>query len=168
MVYKNQWAVALGCNCGELRGIQSLICENKREQVQGLTHFAANVYGPMHLGFYCVTILFLNSLLESWWGILTIPVSSLSIRAVTIQSAVIIRPDPQDPTSTRMTLLFQTDFGGWLPKFIVNFFSAFAPPKWRREMYNFYTRVYSKEKNCRKVKIQHAHGIAKLGHIVMS
>eukprot|EP00731_Ephydatia_muelleri_P025092 Em0017g175a len=72
------------------------------------------------------------------------------VRAVTIQSAVIVRPDLQDPRSTRMTLLFQTDFGGRLPKFMVNFFSAFAPPKWRRDMYNFYVKVYSKEKNCDK------------------
>ena len=77
---------------------------------------------------------------------------SLPIRAVTIQSAVIVRPDLQDPRSTRMTLLFQTDFGGRLPKFMVNFFSAFAPPKWRRDMYNFYNKVYSKEKNCDKVR----------------
>ncbi|KAL5479945.1 hypothetical protein EMCRGX_G023548 [Ephydatia muelleri] len=75
------------------------------------------------------------------------------VRAVTIQSAVIVRPDLQDPRSTRMTLLFQTDFGGRLPKFMVNFFSAFAPPKWRRDMYNFYVKFYSKEKNCNEMTV---------------
>ena len=82
------------------------------------------------------------------------PVPSLPIcRAVTIQSAAIVRPDPLDPTSTKITLLYQTDFRGWLPKSMVNFFSAFAPPKWRRDMYNFYIKMYSKEKeNCDKVR----------------
>lgn len=68
------------------------------------------------------------------------------VRAVTIQSAVIVRPDSQDPTSTRMTLIFQTDFRGRLPKFLVNAFSVLAPIKWRNDLYNFYINVYSKEK----------------------
>ena len=69
------------------------------------------------------------------------------VRAVTIRSATIIRPDPKDPNSTRMTVLLQNDTKGWIPKFIVNAFAARAPGQWRDSLYNFYTNVYSKEKN---------------------
>eukprot|EP00731_Ephydatia_muelleri_P025093 Em0017g176a len=69
------------------------------------------------------------------------------VRAVTIRSATIIRPDPNDPNSTRMTVLLQNDTKGWIPKFIVNAFAARAPGQWRDSMYNFYANVYSKEKN---------------------
>ena len=73
-----------------------------------------------------------------------VPISML--RAATIQSATIIRPDPADPGSTRMTVLLQNDTRGWIPKFIVNEFAARAPGQWRDSLYNFYVNVYSKEK----------------------
>lgn len=50
-----------------------------------------------------------------------IPFSSIS-RAETILSGVIVRPDPKDPNSTRMSLMLQNDIKGWIPHFIVNLF----------------------------------------------
>lgn len=47
---------------------------------------------------------------------------SLVSRAETILSGVIVRPDPQDPNSTRMSLMLQNDIKGWIPHFIVNVF----------------------------------------------
>ena len=35
-------------------------------------------------------------------------------------SGVVIRADPQDPGSTRMSLMLQTDMKGWVPHMIVN------------------------------------------------
>ena len=43
-------------------------------------------------------------------------------RAETILSGVIVRPDPQDPNSTRMSLMLQNDIKGWIPHFVVNLF----------------------------------------------
>ena len=66
-------------------------------------------------------------------------------RASTILSSTIIRPDPQDPKSTRVTILLQNDFGGWIPHDVVNYFAAKAPGEWRDNLYHFYVDVYSKE-----------------------
>ena len=67
------------------------------------------------------------------------------IRAATILSASIVRPDPTDPRSTRMTVLLQNDAKGLIPKFIINSVTAKAPGQWRDNLYNFYVDVYSKE-----------------------
>ena len=69
----------------------------------------------------------------------------LSCRAETILSGTIIRPDPQDANSTRMSVLFQFNLKGWIPRFIVNAFAARAPGQWRDTLFNFYQNVYSKE-----------------------
>ena len=66
-------------------------------------------------------------------------------RAATILSASIVRPDPTDPRSTRMTVLLQNDAKGLIPKFIINSVTAKAPGQWRDNLYNFYVDVYSKE-----------------------
>ena len=71
-------------------------------------------------------------------------------RAKTILSSTIIRPDPNDPKSSRVTILLQNDFGGWIPHDIVNLFAAKTPRKWRDNMFNFYVDVYSKEKETEK------------------
>ena len=68
------------------------------------------------------------------------------VRASTILSSTIIRPDPQDPNSTRVTILLQNDLGGWIPHDVVNFFAAKSPGEWRDNLYHFYVNVYSKEK----------------------
>ena len=68
-----------------------------------------------------------------------------SCRAETILSGTIIRPDPQDANSTRMSVLFQFNLKGWIPHFIVNAFAARAPGQWRDTLFNFYQNVYSKE-----------------------
>ena len=67
-------------------------------------------------------------------------------RASTILSSTIIRPDPQDPKSTRVTILLHNDFGGWIPHDVVNFLAAKAPGEWQDNLYHFYVDVYSKEK----------------------
>ena len=66
-------------------------------------------------------------------------------RAETILSGTIVRPDPQDPNSTRMSILLQNDVKGWIPHFLVNAFAARAPGQWRDTLFNFYKNVYSKE-----------------------
>ena len=65
-------------------------------------------------------------------------------RAETILSGVIVRPDIDDPNSSKMTALLQNDIKGWIPHFIVNAFSAQAPVAWRDDMANYYHQHYSK------------------------
>ena len=79
-----------------------------------------------------------------WWNIL-IKYSVSLYRAETILSGTIVRPDPQDPNSTRMSILLQNDVKGWIPHFLVNAFAARAPGQWRDTLFNFYKNVYSKE-----------------------
>lgn len=70
----------------------------------------------------------------------------LCIRAKTILSGVLIRPEENDPNSTRLTILLQNDPMGWIPKSIVNFMSARAPLEWQETLAQFYHDVYAKEK----------------------
>ncbi|CAI8029004.1 START domain-containing protein 10 [Geodia barretti] len=67
------------------------------------------------------------------------------VRAETILSGVIVRPDPEDPGSTKLSLMLQTDMKGWIPHMIVNTIAARSPKQWRDSLANFYTNVYSKE-----------------------
>ena len=53
-----------------------------------------------------------------WHSFLSLPV--LFNRAETILSGVIVRPDPEDPGSTKLSLMLQTDMKGWIPHMIVN------------------------------------------------
>lgn len=69
----------------------------------------------------------------------------LPVRAETIFSGTIIRPDPQDPNSTRMSVLLQVDMKGWIPYFIMNLFAARAPGQWRDTLFHFWHDVYLKE-----------------------
>ena len=68
------------------------------------------------------------------------------LRAETILSATLIRPEENDPNSTKLTIMLQNDPKGWIPKFIVNMFAAKAPGDWRDSLANFYHNVYKKEK----------------------
>ena len=63
----------------------------------------------------------------------------------TILSGLIIRPDPDDPNSCKMTMLLQNDAKGHLPKFVVNFGTNKAPEKWRATLDKYYKDVYSKK-----------------------
>lgn len=65
-------------------------------------------------------------------------------RAETILSGVIVRPDADDPNSSKMTVLLQNDIKGWIPHFIVNAFASSAPAAWRDDMANYYHQHYSK------------------------
>lgn len=62
-----------------------------------------------------------------------------------ILSGVIIRPQPDDPASTRLSMMFQTDMKGWIPHFITNAFAAKAPATWKENLTNYYYNFYSKE-----------------------
>lgn len=63
-------------------------------------------------------------------------------RAETILSGVIIRPDPDDPESSVLSLMLQMDMKGWIPHFIVNAFAARAPAQWQSNLFNYYWNVY--------------------------
>ncbi|XP_064385643.1 START domain-containing protein 10-like [Halichondria panicea] len=54
-----------------------------------------------------------------------------TIRAETILSGVIVRPDPSDSNSTKMSILLQTDMKGLIPHLISNAFASHAPGRWR-------------------------------------
>ena len=41
-------------------------------------------------------------------------------RSETILTGMIIRPDSEDPNSTRMSMLIQNDMKGWVPHAVVN------------------------------------------------
>ena len=66
-------------------------------------------------------------------------------RTRTILSGLIIRPDSDDPNSSKMTMLIQNDAKGHLPKFVVNFGTNKAPEKWRSTLDKYYKDVYSKK-----------------------
>jgi len=72
---------------------------------------------------------------------------SFSLRAETVQSALIVRPHPDLPNSTRLTLLLQTDMKGWIPTPIVNAFSTKAPKAWHQNLTKYYWEEYSQRKN---------------------
>ena len=66
-------------------------------------------------------------------------------RAKTILSGVIVRPDPEDPGSTRLSMMLQTDMRGWIPHFVVNAFAAKAPSQWQTCLTNYFWNTYSKQ-----------------------
>lgn len=58
---------------------------------------------------------------------------------------MIIRPDPNEPYSSKLTMLLQNDARGHLPKFAVNFATNRAPEKWRAALEKYYKEVYYEE-----------------------
>jgi hypothetical protein len=78
------------------------------------------------------------------------PVRPNLIRGETILSGTIIRPDPEDPNSSKVSILIQSDLKGWIPKFVINLVVSKAPGAWRKELLKFYNEVYSKEKEAGK------------------
>ncbi len=67
-------------------------------------------------------------------------------RGETILSGVIVRPDPSDPGSTKMSLLLQNDMKGWVPHMIVNAFASRAPETWRDSLEKYYHEQYAGKK----------------------
>lgn len=66
------------------------------------------------------------------------------IRAQTVLSGLIIRPDSANPDSTRVTVLVKNDAKGKIPKAAVNHASEKGMDKWRTDLVKFYTEVYAK------------------------
>lgn len=67
---------------------------------------------------------------------------SLIFRAEAIFAGAIIRPDPDDPGSSVLSVMMQTDMKGLIPHFIVNTFAAHAPAEWHSCLSNYYKNVY--------------------------
>ena len=70
----------------------------------------------------------------------------LPIAEVKLLSGVIVRPDPSDPGSTKMSLLLQNDMKGWVPHMIVNAFASRAPETWRDSLEKYYHEQYAGKK----------------------
>lgn len=75
------------------------------------------------------------------------PADGDTVRAETIFSGIVIRPDADQPNSARMSLLFQTDMKGWVPSFFVNLFSRSSPGQWRNSLVDYYENVYSRARS---------------------
>ena len=67
-------------------------------------------------------------------------------RAGTILYYMIVRPDSEDPNSSKMTYLTQIDMKGWIPHFVVNAFSKKSSEAWIDGLINYYWKDYSKKK----------------------
>ena len=67
-------------------------------------------------------------------------------RAEIVFLSVIVRPHPNDPNSTQMTLMVQLDMKGWIPSAIINNLTVKVPEKWLNNLSTYYRDVYSKEK----------------------
>lgn len=65
-------------------------------------------------------------------------------RTETIFSGLIIRPDPDNSKSTKVSMLIQIDAKGLLPKFAVNYGMTKASEKWRDALEKYYKEVSSR------------------------
>ena len=68
------------------------------------------------------------------------------VRAETLLSCIIIRPDDEDPNSSVVTTIAHTDMKGLLPEFIVKGAILSSGDEWRASIVKFYHEVYLKEK----------------------
>ncbi|XP_065844349.1 START domain-containing protein 10-like [Oscarella lobularis] len=68
------------------------------------------------------------------------PPQSNLVRAQTIFSGVVVRPNADDPNSSKVTLIFQIDFKGSIPASVINFLSTSSPLKSRDEMVKYYKK----------------------------
>ena len=68
------------------------------------------------------------------------------VRAETLLSVSIIRPDDNNPSSSVLTTIAHTDMKGMLPAFVVNGAILSSGDTWRATMVKFYNEVYVKEK----------------------
>ena len=69
------------------------------------------------------------------------------VRAETVFSALIFRPDENDPNSTVFTNIVLTDLKGLIPEFVINSMMGGTADTARVEIDKFYKEVYVKEKN---------------------
>ena len=69
------------------------------------------------------------------------------VRGETVFSALIFRPDENDPNSTVFTNILLTDLKGLIPEFVINSMMGAAADNARVEIDKFYKEVYVKEKN---------------------
>ena len=75
----------------------------------------------------------------------TISSSCHCSRTETILSGIIIRPHPDDPKSTRVTVLIQVDMKGLIPHPIANAFLSKSPAEWQNSLAKYYWNDYSKK-----------------------
>ena len=69
---------------------------------------------------------------------------SFPFRAETILSGMLVRPDPSDAASSKVTLLVQNDIKGVLPKAAINYVATKAPDNWRASLSKYFVQEYSK------------------------
>ena len=74
------------------------------------------------------------------------PVKPKVVRAETLLSCIIVRPDEKDPNSSVVTTIAHTDIKGMLPEFVVNSAILSSGDAWRASLVKFYNEVYVKEK----------------------
>jgi len=58
------------------------------------------------------------------------PIGKFNVRAESVFNGYVIRPDPDDPQKTRVTIAANTDIKGLIPTWTVNALSARLPPRW--------------------------------------
>ena len=75
-----------------------------------------------------------------------VPEKPKVIRAETLFSAMIFRPDENDPNSTVFTSILRSDLKGLIPEFVINNLSGGAADTMRADIDKFYKDVYVKEK----------------------
>ena len=68
------------------------------------------------------------------------------VRAETLLSCIIVRPDDKDPNSSVVTTIAHTDMKGMLPEFVVKSSIVSYGDTWRAVAVKFYHEVYLKEK----------------------
>lgn len=68
------------------------------------------------------------------------------VRAETILTGQIMRPDEKDANSTVLTILSRVDMKGMIPTFVINSAVIGSGDKLRKDILKFYTEEYSKEK----------------------
>lgn len=66
-------------------------------------------------------------------------------RAETILSGIVVRPDPNDSGSSKITLLGQTDMKGHIPKAVFDFVTTKDIVKWRSIVANHYAEQQAKK-----------------------
>ena len=74
------------------------------------------------------------------------PAKPKVVRAESMLSGIIIRPNEEDINSSIIVTISQTDMKGLIPSFIVSGAFVKSGDSWREALVNFYHNTYSKEK----------------------
>ena len=72
------------------------------------------------------------------------PDISGTVLADTLYSGIIIRSDPNQPDSTKLTMIFRTDFKGMLPTSLINLISEKGPKKWMESLTQHHKKNFKK------------------------